>query len=209
MFFKGGAYMSIPRYSRFLFYALLSAILLYGCATGVTRRVDLDSEIVNDGQATSVQDYRTVSDQMARSLVQLPMFQRAKTPPTIAFLEVENRTNRFIDTVAFQEKIRSNLLKNSLGRFYFLDRSSIDKLLEERKRKEKGLVSASAKSSHAILGADYFLTGSIHSINRVQGTAKTEYTRYSFRLTDADTSLIVWEDDYEVRYFKSKAFMDR
>jgi PBP1b-binding outer membrane lipoprotein LpoB len=201
--------MARSGFFRFVLCVLLVAGLFSGCATGVTQRVDLDSEIVDDGQSTSVQDYRTVSDQMARSLVQLPFIQRAATPPTIAFLEVENRTNRFIDTVGFQEKIRTNLLKNAMGRFYFLDRSAIEKLLEERKRKEKGVVSASAKSSQAILGADYFLTGSIHSINRVQGTQRTEYTRYSFRLTDADTSLIVWEDEYETRYFKSKAFMDQ
>ena len=202
--------MATSKQSLFLLVcALLTAGLISGCATGVTQRVDLDSELVNDGQATSVQDYRTVSDQMARSLVQLPLIQNATTPPTIAFLEVENRTNRYIDTLGFQEKIRTNLLKNSLGRFYFLDRSAIDDLMEERKRKEKGMVTASAKSANKILGADYFLTGSIHSINRVQGTQKTEYTRYSFRLTDADNSLIVWEDEYETRYFKSKAFMDQ
>lgn len=201
--------MVIHRFLSIILCVLSIAALLVGCATGVTKRVDLDAEMVYDEQSTSVQDYRTVSDQMARSLVQLNIIQKAQSPPTIAFLEVENRTNRFIDTLGFQEKIRTNLLKNSQGKFYFLDRSAINSLIEERRRKEKGVTSASAKFSNAILGADFFLTGSIHSINRVQGTQKTEYTRYSFRLTDADTSLIVWEDEYETRYFKSKAFMDQ
>lgn len=191
---------------------LLLALLVFGvsgCATGVTQRVDLDAELVHDGQATSVQDYRTVADQMARSLVQLPIIHRAASPPTFAFLEVQNRTNRFIDTTGFQEKIRTLLLKNCGGKIYFLDRADVEGLLAEKERKEKGYVSSSEKSSAPMFGADYFLTGSIHSINRVQGTQRTEYTRYSFRLTDADTSVIVWEDEYETRYFKSKAIMDR
>lgn len=183
--------------------------VLSGCATGVTKRIDTDAELVDDQHATAVQDYRTVADQMARSLIQLPMIHQAESPPTMAFLEVENRTNRFIDTVAFQEKIRTLLLKNSRGKIYFLDRSAVKEILKERKRKKKGLVTASEKSSRKIFGADYFLTGSIHSINRVMGTQRTEYMRYSFRLTDADTSLIIWEDEYETRYFKSKSLMDQ
>jgi len=182
---------------------------LNGCATGVTQRIDVDAEMVDDKQSTAVQDYRTVADQMARSLVQLPMIHKADHPPTFAFLDVENRTNQFIDTVAFQEKIRTLLLKNCGGKIYFLDRSAVNEILKERKRKKKGVVTASEKSSEKIYGADYFLTGSIHSINRVMGSERTEYVRYSFRLTDADTSLIVWEDEYETRYFKSKALMDR
>ena len=183
--------------------------IISGCATGVTQRVDLDAELVDDGQATSVQDYRTVADQMARSLIQMPFIHKAESPPTLAFIDVANRTNRFIDTVAFQEKIRTLLLKNARGKFYFLDRTAIEEIIKERKRKKKGLTTGSEKSSAKIFGADYFLTGSIHSVNRIQGTQRTEYLRYSFRLTDADTSLIVWEDEYETRYFKSKALMDR
>lgn len=199
----------IKNYLRRIGFLFLAGALLAGCATGVTRRVDLDAELVDDASSTSVQDYRTVSDQMARSLVQLSMIQQAESPPSIAFLEVDNRTNQFIDTVAFQEKIRTLLLKNCRGKILFLDRAAIEAILDERERKKKGLVTASGKSSSAIYGADYFLTGSIHSINRIQGTERTEYRRYSFRLTDADTSLIVWEDEYETRYFKSKALMDR
>lgn len=192
-----------------LFFLVLVTWVLHGCATGVTRRIDLDTELVDDRQATSVQDYRTVADQMARSLIQLPFIHKAESPPTIAFIEVENRTNKFIDTVAFQEKIRTLLLKNCRGKLYFLDRAAIEEIVAERKRKRKGFATASEKNFGKIFGADYFLTGSIHSINQIQGTQRTEYVRYSFRLTDADNSLIVWEDDYEVRYFKSKALMDR
>ena len=175
--------------------------ILGGCATGTTTRVDLDSELVNDAYATSVQDYRTVADQMARSLIQLPFIHNAENPPTIAFVKIENRTNRFIDTVGFQEKIRTLLLKNCRSKLYFLDRSAMDEIIKERKRKKKGLATASEKSKSKIYGADYFLAGSIHSINRVGGSQRTEYTRYSFRLTDADNSVIVWEDEYETRYF--------
>jgi len=194
---------------RKLFFLLLSVSLFFSCAVGVTKRIDPDVELIDDEQATSVQDYRTVADQMARSLIQLSFIQQAETPPTIAFISVDNRTNRYIDTEAFQEKIRTLLLKNCRGKIYFLDRTAIKEILEERKRKQKGYTTSSEKSSQKIFGADYFLTGSIHSLNRIQGTARTEYIRYSFRLTDADTSLIVWEDDYESRYFKSKALMDR
>ena len=128
--------------------------------------------------------------------------------PDFVFIEVKNRTNRIIDTEGFQEKIRTLLIKNCMGKIYFLDRAAINEILEERKMEQVGMTTA-GRSTGKMYGADYFLAGSIHSINRIQGTQKTAYTRYSFRLTDADTSLIVWEDEYETRYFKEKAFWDQ
>jgi PBP1b-binding outer membrane lipoprotein LpoB len=198
--------------SKFLsrFILLGGLVFIVGCIeTGRTQRVDLDTELVDDHFGTSVQDYRTVADQMARSLMQLSIIHQASSPPTIAFIEVENRTNRFIDTVGFQEKIRTQLLRNARGKLLFLDRSAIREILKERKRKARGYSTASAKSANAIYGADYFLTGSIHSINNIRGSERTEYIRYSFRLTDADTSLIVWEDEYETRTSKVKDLRDR
>jgi len=194
----------------FTFFILIGSIFITGCIqTARTQRVDLDTELIDDSYGTSVQDYRTVSDQMARSLIQLPMIHQALTPPTIAFIEVENRTNNFIDTIGFQEKIRTKLLKNARGKLRFLDRYAIKEILKERKRKARGYSTASEKSANSIFGADYFLTGSIHSNNHIKGSQRTEYIRYSFRLTDADTSLIVWEDEYETRTSKVKDMRDR
>ena len=200
--------MSGTKHRYGLMFLFLIPCLLNCCSPGVSKRVDLDAELVNDAHATSVQDYRTVADQMARSLIQLPLIHKAESPPTIAFIEVKNRTNKIIDTEGFQEKIRTLLIKNCGGKIYFLDRAAIQEILAERKMEQVGIVTT-GKSARKMYGADYFLTGSIHSINRIQGTQKTEYTRYSFRLTDADTSLIVWEDEYETRYFKEKAFWDQ
>ena len=95
-----------------LMFLLLIAWMLNACSPGVSKRVDLDAELVSDAQATSVQDYRTVADRMARSLIQLPLIHKAESPPTIAFIEVKNRTNKIIDTEGFQEKIRTLLIKN-------------------------------------------------------------------------------------------------
>ncbi len=197
------------RKSICLIFIVFIALIVTGCSAGKTRRVDLDAEIVNDPQATSVQDYRTVADKMARSLLQLSFIHKADTPPTIAFIDVENRSNKYIDTRAFQEKIRTLLLKNCRGKIYFLDRAAIKDILKERKIKRKGQATASAKANGKILGADYFLTGSIHSMTSRQSDASTDYMRYSFRLTDADNSLIVWEDDYESRSHTQKSWQDQ
>lgn len=189
--------------------AVLCLALLSGCNAGRTQRVDLDAELVRDSQGTSVQDYRTVADKMARSLIQLPFIHTAKTPPTIAFVSVENRSNQYIDTKAFQEKIRTNLLRNCAGKLYFLDRTSLAAIQQERQLKGSGEFSSKKSGKEKIIGADYFLTGSIHSINKLSGTGKTEYMRYAFRLTDANNSLIVWEDEYETRYHKQTSWLDQ
>lgn len=192
-----------------LFFALSAAVFIFGCVAGSTQRIDLDSEIVDDSGSTKVQDYRTVGEKMARSLIQQAFIQNADSPPTIAFLKVQNRTSEYIDTEAFLEKIRTILLKNCGGKIIFLDRSATKAIQKERGMKERGKITSSEKSSQHVLGADYFLTGSIHSINRIEGSKKTQYRRYSFRITDADTTAILWEDDYESRVLVTKDYRDR
>jgi len=199
--------MHKPTYLLVLF--LLPVILLsLACATGSTRRVGVDDTSVNDPTSTEVQDYRTVAERMARSLIQTRFVQDALEPPTVAFLSVENRTNDYIDTEAFLEKIRTLLVKHSGGKITFLDRQATLAILKERKAKELGQVTASGKFEESRLGADYFLTGVIHSINRGQGSRMTVYRRYSFRLTDADTSAIVWEDEYETKILRQRDWRD-
>lgn len=185
----------------------LSLILVTGCV-GTTRRVEVGREMVNDPTSTNIQDFQTIAQRMARSMVQLPQIQNAAQPPTIAFLKVENRSNEFIDKKAFLEKMRTLLLRNAAGRVSFLDRAHTDALLKEKRAKERGQLTSSTEGS-TLYGADYFLTGTISSINAAGGSDKTIFKRYAFRLTSADTGAIIWEDEYETQIFNRRGFMDR
>ncbi len=186
---------------------LLVIVLFLGGCTSETRRVEVGRELVSDPTSITIQDFETIAQKMARSMISLPQIQSASKPPTIAFLSVENRSNDYIDKKAFLEKIRTLLIRNAGGRMVFLDRHNLEKLKLERREKNTGEFTASGKTQ--FLGADFFMTGVISSINSAGGSEKTIYRRYSFRLTDAYTSAIVWEDEYETQIYHKRGLIYR
>jgi len=181
-------------------------VLLSGC-TGETRRVEVGRELVSDPTSIAVQDFETIAQKMARSMIRLPQIQSAGSPPTIAFLSVENRSNDFVDKKAFLEKMRTLLIRHSGGKMTFLDRHHYESLRAEQAAKEAGELTSSNQTQ--LYGADYFLTGVISSINAAGGSEKTIFRRYAFRLTDAHTGAIIWEDDYETQIYHRRGTIYR
>lgn len=179
---------------------------LVGCV-GSTTRVEVGRELVSDPTAVSVQDFETIAQKMARGMVAIGQVQNASQPPTIAFLSVENRSNDFIDKKAFLEKMRTLLIRNANGKMIFLDRYNLDALRDEQAAKDGGEFTSSGRGQ--LYGADFFLTGVISSINAAGGSERTIYRRYSFRLVDANTGAIVWEDEYETQLYQRRGSIYR
>ncbi|MBT3278097.1 MAG: hypothetical protein HN370_01835 [Phycisphaerales bacterium] len=122
-------------------------------------------------------------------------------------MTVQNRSNDFIDGDSFLNKMRTQLLRNSGGRITFLDRAIVSSIEQESRDKSRGRITSSGEQAR--FGADFFLTGTIESIDKVAGAGHTTYTRLSFRLTDAGTSAIVWEDEYEIKKHSTTGLMYR
>ncbi|MFT7624047.1 MAG: PBP1b-binding outer membrane lipoprotein LpoB [Myxococcota bacterium] len=174
-------------------------LALAGCFGGTSNRVGVDTEDNLGDTFAGSKDLRTVAQNMTRSIVGLYQIQKATKPPRIALLRVDNRSNQIMDTRLFTTKIRTQLIKNAQGRVIFVDRSDISAsaVVGERSAKRAGAVSANG--SKMVSGVDYFLTGEIGSIDKARGGRRSTYTRFSFRLTDAESSDIIWEDEYEMK----------
>jgi uncharacterized protein (TIGR02722 family) len=186
--------------------ALSLSAFLAGCVAS-TNRVDVSTDEPFSDTETSSKDLLTVAQQMAASLIQLPQIQNAKNPPRIAFADVKNETTEIINKNLFIEKMRTNLMKHAAGRMTFLDRDMSEQITSERSQKRSGQISNAGLRQK--LGADFFLTGKIASIDKQSGGKRSTYTRYAFRLTDTESTAIVWEDDYEVKKVGSAATWDR
>ena len=180
--------------------------LLTACLSS-TNRVAVDSEDPFNDTLTGSKDLEAVAQKMARSLVLLPQIANATTPPRIAFLEVTNNTNEILNKEMFLRKMRTLLMQNATGKMIFLDREKYDAIAQERSAKESG--SYSGKSTGKLSGADFFLTGTLDSIDKALGGKRSTYTRYSFRLTDANAGDIHWEDEYEVKKIGRAGLYDR
>jgi len=188
--------------------AVILQLLLSGAilCCGHTNRVHVDHAGGVEDTGIDSQDLRTVAQKMARGIINLHPVSQAKSPPRIAFLEVKNNSNDILDTEMFLRKIRTLLLKYGNGRLRFLDRARVQAILQERKAKRAGLITTG--ESKNLAGADFFLTGVISSIDKAAGDKRSTYTVFSFRLTDAESSEIIWEDEYEMKKVGQRAFWD-
>lgn len=196
--------------SRFLLAGVLAGSAFFaGCATteGVKNPSGVPvTEMRPDergfvaGTGIESQDLVTVTDRMARSILGIPQIARAQTPPSVVLEPVVNNTRFPINKDIFLTRIRTQLNSKAAGQVSFLDREMMKTLQRERELKRSGQVTASADPNVVEFGgADYFLTGKLDGMSTRTTAGTSDYVLYSFRLTDARTSRIVWEDSAEVK----------
>lgn len=202
--------MTKPNLSRFLYSsaALALVALFAGCASqgvknpdgvGVTE-MGADERGFVAGTGVESQDLVTVTDRMVRSILGIPEIARAATPPRIVLDPVVNDTRFPLNKDIFNDRIRIELNKHSMGRVRFLARDRMGALERERELKQTGQVTASSDPNVTeFRGADYFLTGKLAGMTTRTSAGTSDYVLYSFQLIDARTSEIVWEDSAEIK----------
>ncbi len=196
--------------SRFLLAGLTaSTAILAGCATdaGVRNPTGVPvTEMRPDergfvaGTGIESQDMVSVTDKMARSILGIPEIARAPARPFVVLEPVVNNTRFPINKDIFLTRIRTQLNSKAAGRVSFLDREMMKTLERERALKQSGQVTASSDPNVVeFRGADFFLTGKLDGMTTRTTAGTSDYVLYSFRLTNARTSEIVWEDTAEVK----------
>jgi penicillin-binding protein activator len=206
---RGHFFDTMNHSSRFLLAGVVAgSALLAGCATsGVTNPSGVPvTEMRPDergfvaGTGVESQDMVAVTDKMARSILSIPQIARAQVPPSIVLDPVVNNTRFPINKDIFLTRIRTQLNSKAMGQVSFLDREMMKTLERERELKRSGQVTASADPNVVEFGgADYFLTGKLDGMTTRTSAGTSDYVLYSFRLTDARTSRIVWEDSAEIK----------
>jgi PBP1b-binding outer membrane lipoprotein LpoB len=187
---------------------LAAAVVLGGCATtGVNQPAGVPpTEMRPDergfvaGTGIESQDLVSVTDKMARSVLGIPEIARAQAKPYIVLEPVTNNTRFPINKDIFLTRIRTQLNSKAAGHVSFLDREMMKTLERERALKQSGQVTASSDPNVVeFRGADYFLTGKLDGLTTRTSAGTSDYVLYSFRLTNARTSEIVWEDSAEIK----------
>jgi hypothetical protein len=186
------------RYSAIILGAF--CLFLAGCATvetSHTRSIQPDQDDELGGTGIESTDIRTVSRKMAASILDVPQIMKAQGTPKIALLPVKNSTRFIINKEIFTKKIRIELNQNALGKITFLARDRMDDILKERASKREGLVGASKQGD--LMGVDFYLTGELMGLSKAVNGDRSDYISMSFQLIDAETSAIIWENEYEVK----------
>lgn len=152
------------------------------------------------GTGVESQDLVVISDRMAKAIMGIPEVARAKTAPHIVLEPVVNNTRFPIDKDVFLIRIRTQLNSRSMGKVRFLDRETMRALERERElRLSSERATGAEPGPGGFQGADFVLTGKLDGISTRTSQGTSDYILYSFRLTDARTSEIVWEDSAEIK----------
>ena len=152
------------------------------------------------GTGIESQDMVNVTDKMARSILGIPEIAQARVRPYVVLDPVVNNTRFPINKDIFLTRIRTQLNSKAFGRVSFLDRDMMRTLERERELKRTGQVTSSSDPNVVeFRGADYFLTGKLDGMTTRTSAGTSDYVLYSFRLTNARTSEIVWEDSAEIK----------
>ncbi len=119
--------------------------------------------------------------------------------PIVIVDDIENRTSEHIDTAAIGQALQNELINS--GKIRFIDKAARDKILKEIKyHNESGMVSnETAKKKGKQIGADFFMVGEITSITNVQGGYKTVTYTTTVRLTNLETSEILFSESYQIK----------
>lgn len=165
-----------------------------------SRDIDPSRDGVLVGTGPESRDVLAIADKMMRSLINAPVIVDAAKPPTVVLLSFRNHSRFPIDGQLFLRKLRVQLNSRAGGAMIFLGRERMDDILGEREAKRAGDVSGDpAKMQKARAGADYFLTGELRTLSKGSQAGRTDYMYYAFTMIDAESSAVMWEDEFEAK----------
>lgn len=178
-------------------------VLFLACATSHYVRPD---EVTEWDYTYSDTDMKLLAEKMVMSIsaADLP---KSEEKPKLAFLRIGNRTSQHVDTEGISEKIMVSLVK--LGRFGVLDRKLLTEQAQEIALVENQRIDVEgAVKLGNLVGADYFLTGDIMSIEKTKGATTLAYYNLTMRLVNVKTSEIVWADEQELKKKSKKGWFE-
>tara|TARA_Y100000588_G_C14070096_1_gene845420 strand:+ start:401 stop:973 length:573 start_codon:yes stop_codon:yes gene_type:complete len=125
--------------------------------------------------------------------------------PEVILEMPRNRTAEHIDMKALYEHIRTALINS--GKFGFLDKDARQEIADEMQYQRSGYVDPSeAIAPGKQKAAEYLMGGSITSTVQEVGNNKVVYYKATFKLTNIETTEILWTDHKEIRKdFKKKS----
>lgn len=181
---------------------LLPALCVIGLATACQSKFEGNYadpnkvEIVDDKWNDT--DARVIAERMIKSCLSKPWLVEWKQEnrgqrPFLIVGDFENRTSEQIDTLPIFEAVRNELINS--GKVRFIDGAQRQKLLDEYKYQQSGVVRKdTAKGPGRQQGADFFLIGSLSSVvSEMDGYKRVTY-QVEMRLTNIETSEIVWTE---------------
>ena len=181
---------------RILLTLALVAPLLAACAGHSSHRVDPSEDDELGGTLIDSADVIASTDRAAAALAQ-SLLAMTNASIVVAPATIKNESLQPFNTALLTDRLVDRLVGTTSPRVRFLAREQLDAVLREREAKRDGVYSKTEEK--ALLGADFLLTGRIVSLSKRADGDRADYFQMSFRLIDAESSEIVWADQYSFK----------
>lgn len=171
-------------------------LMFFGCAG--TGPYVVEGEVSEFDDKFSDTDMKMMAEEMAQSILRIPAIGGYEGIPTLAIDKIELKTQgEHINTEMITKKIMYALLNT--GRLQFVDREIWDEISTELKLSQSGLMDQERAKKAKFIGADFLLTGELSSIVKVSGRTRMTFYSLSMRLTDVETTAIIWAGEKEIK----------
>jgi PBP1b-binding outer membrane lipoprotein LpoB len=178
------------------FAGLLLALTLTACAGASMERVDPSADDEVGGTLIDSADVIAATDSAGKDLAAV-LLASARNDMVVAVATMKNESLQPFNTALLTDRLVDRLVGTTSPRVRFLAREQLDAVLREREAKRDGVYSKTEEK--ALLGADFLLTGRIVSLSKRADGDRADYFQMSFRLIDAESSEIVWADQYSFK----------
>ena len=167
---------------RILIPALAAAYAAFvaGCASKPMPEPEPATEVAPQegflatGREVASQDLVAAADRISRGIAGVPGIANAKSTPRIVMAPVTKDTRALIDADLFLSRMRILLNESSMNKARFLDRAMMARIAPHQ--------------------ADYLMA------SRLEDAAdRGDYVIYRFRLSDARTGALLWQDGCEIK----------
>ena len=191
--------------------ALAAACLLFGCVTTGVQNAPGTPTVYQDtrtaglvrGTGIESQDIVSMVDKMVRHMLANPTLASAATPPRVIVDSTyfENQSSQRIDKNILIDQLATQLQIAANGRILFVNREFADMVETERELKRAGKTDIGTVGlTQAVAGADYRLNGRITSLDaRSAGGGQERHMNIVFRMTDLESGITVWANQYSFK----------
>ena len=183
---------------------LVGLALLAGCAPQAVRggagtaRPDLDEPALGVGLDREDINYLVAENiaSLEASRFWTGTVQPAARPPTVAIWPIENRTTQHLDEqlLTILSSIETSLVHS--GAVRVVARNQQEALIDEIRRGSGSMYDpATAQRAGRQLGAQYFVTGRITSVDeKLSNVRRLQYSLF-LQALDVETGLVLWQNE--------------
>ena len=183
----------------------LSALLLSGCGTKVTR-VTHDSAIDLSGRWNDT-DSRLVAEEMVRDALAGAWYKgyaAEKKMPRVVVGAIRNKSHEHISTETFINDIQRYLVNSGQVEFV-ANKSERRELREEKSDQADHAAVESRQQAGEESGAELMMMGSINSIVDKEGGKAVVFYQINLELVQLETNKKLWIGDKKIKKFVEKS----